>query len=166
MVDLFGKELYFKAENERLLTLYRTYLVVETLQKNSKEVLVLDIAKASFFDFVISDHNLTRRVLTYFKPEIKLDDRFYVKDIYENLAWPGNVFEDSGIRKNIALLCGKGLLEIKVDGGNIFIKTSAPLLAPQNGLVIFWRDSLIKLKPLVGKSLNQLYKGLLENHGA
>lgn len=154
---------FFKTESERLLTLYRTFLVVEVLQKNSKNTLMLDIAKVCFFEFVISDHNLTRRVITHFKPDAKLDDRFYIKDIYENVVYPGNVFEDSRIRKNIAILCSKGLLKISPQADSVFLETNASLMAPLNSLVFLWRDSLIKLKPFAAKSITQLYQGLLEN---
>lgn len=162
MVTYFDKQLHFKAESERLLTLYKTFLVVEVLQTNSKGSNVLDVAKASFFEFVISDHNLTRRVLSYFKPDIKLDDRYYVKDIYEYKIYAGNVFEDTEIRKNIAILCNGGLLRIAMEGNEIYLRTDANLSVPQNSLVILWRDSLLKLKPLMSKSITQLYKGLLE----
>ena len=166
MFDHLDQRIYFNAENERLLNLYKTFLVVEVLQKNSKNVLVLDLAKASFFAFVIGNHNLTRRVLTHFKPEIQLDERFFVKDIYEKFIYPGNVFEDSEFRNNIAILCDKGLLKISKENDEIFLQTNISLPAPQNGLVILWRDSLLKLKPLVAKSITQLYKGLLENPNA
>lgn len=162
MLNYFDSQLYFKAESERLLTLYKTFLVIEILQKNSKGALSLDIAKASFFEFVISNHNLTRRVLTYFKPEIKLDERFYIKDIYENLVSPGDVFEDSEIRKNITILCHNGLIKLSPQGDNIFLQTNSSLISPENSLVTLWRDSLLKLKPLTTKSITQLYKGLLE----
>lgn len=166
MFDHLDQRIYFNAENERLLNLYKTFLVVEVLQKNSKNALILDLAKASFFAFVISNHNLTRRVLTHFKPEIKLDERFFVKDIYEKFIYPGNVFEDSEFKNNIAILCDKGLLKISKENDEIFLRTNISLAAPQNSLVILWRDSLLKLKPLVGKSITQLYKGLLENPNA
>lgn len=159
----FEEQFYFNAESERLLTLYRTYLVIEILQKNSKNGLLLDIPKVCFFEFVISDHNLTRRVLTHFKPDGVLDDRFYVKNIYENSVYPGNVFEDSRIRKNIAILCNKGFLKFSSQAGSIFLETNASLDAPQNSLIVLWRESLIKLKPFVAKSITQLYRGLLEN---
>ena len=160
--DHFDEHFFFKAESERLLTLYRTFLVVEVLQTNSKNTLMLDIEKVCFFEFVISDHNLTRRVITHFKADAKLDDRFYIKDIYESFVYPGNVFEDSRIRKNIAILCSKGLLKLSPQADSIFLETNASLVAPLNSLVVLWRDSLIKLKPFVAKSITQLYQGLLE----
>lgn len=162
----FDEHLFFKAENERLLTLYRTFLVIEVLQKNSKDALLLDIPKVCFFEFVVSNHNLTRRVITHFKPNAKLDARFYVKDIYENLIYPGNVFEDSSIRKNIAILCNKGLLKLTSQADSILLETNSALTVPQNSLVILWRDSLMKLKPFATKSITQLYRGLLENPNA
>jgi hypothetical protein len=162
----FDEQFYFNAESERLLMLYRTFLVVEVLQKNSKNTLMLDISKICFFEFAISDHNLTRRVITHFKPDTKLDDRFYVKNIYETFVYPGKVFEDSIIRKNIAILCNKGLLKLSPQADSIFLETSASLVAPQNSLVVLWRDSLIKLKPFVAKSITQLYRGLLESPNA
>jgi hypothetical protein len=157
------EHLFFKAESERLLTLYRTFLVIEVLQKNSKNALLLDIPKVCFFEFVVSNHNLTRRVITHFKPDAKLDARFYVKDIYENSIYPGSVFEDSSIRKNIAILCNKGLLKIASQADSIFLETNSVLIAPQNSLVLLWRDSLMKLKPFAAKSITQLYRGLLES---
>lgn len=167
MIDSTHDEhLFFKAESERLLTLYRTFLVIEILQKNSKNVLLLDIPKVCFFEFVVSNHNLTRRVITHFKPEATLDARFYVKDIYENLINPGNVFEDSSIRKNIAILCNKGLLKLTLQADSIFLETDSALIAPQNSLVVLWRDSLMKLKPFAAKSITQLYRGLLESPNA
>jgi hypothetical protein len=166
MFNHLEQRIFFNAENERLLNLYKTFLVVEVLQKNAKDALVLDLAKASFFAFVIGNHNLTRRVLTFFKPEIKLDERFFVKDIYENFIYPGNVFEDSDFKNNVAVLCDKGLLDISTKNNEIFLRTAVSLTAPENSLVILWRDSLTKLKPLVAKSITQLYKGLLENPNA
>jgi hypothetical protein len=167
MIDsILDEHLFFKAESERLLTLYRTFLVIEVLQKNSKNALLLDIPKVCFFEFVVSNHNLTRRVITHFKPDAKLDSRFYVKDIYENLIYPGNVFEDSSIRKNIAILCTKGLLKITSQADSIFLETNSALIAPQNSLVLLWRDSLMKLKPFAAKSITQLYRGLLESPNA
>lgn len=163
MLDALEQRFFFNAENERLLNLYKTFLVVEVLQKNSKEALVLDLAKASFFAFVIGNHNLTRRVLTYFKPEIKLDERFFIEDIYESYIYPGNVFEDAEFKNNIAILCDKKLLSIVSKDNDIFLQTAVILAAPENSLIILWRDSLLKLKPLVSKSITQLYKALLEN---
>lgn len=161
--ESFFEHFHFNAEGERLLTLYRTFIVVEVLQRNSKNVLVLDVPKVCFFEFVISDHNLTRRVITHFKPDAKLDERFYIENIYENFGYPGNVFEDSRIRKNIAILCDKGLLKFSQQADSIFLETNSSLVTPQNSLVVLWRDSLAKLKPFAIKPITQLYRGLLEN---
>ena len=164
MIDSsLDEHLFFKAESERLLTLYRTFLVIEIMQKNSKGILLLDIPKVCFFEFVISNHNLTRRVVTHFKPDANLDARFYIKDIYENLIYPGNVFEDSSIRKNIAILCNKGLIKITLKDEIIFLETNSSLIVSENSLTVLWRDSLMKLKPFAAKSITQLYRGLLEN---
>jgi len=161
MLDL-EQRLNLSVENERLLSMYRIFLVIEMLQKNSKGKLLLDIEKAIFFDYVISSHHITRRVLSYFKPEQSLDDRYYVADVYEKTISPVNVFDDTQVRANIAALASSGTINIVFDDAVPYVTTSRDLEAIESDVVNFWRDSLKMLRALTSKSITQLYRSLLE----
>ncbi|KZK67756.1 hypothetical protein A1L58_19830 [Shewanella baltica] len=144
---------------EFFVRLYRCWLIVSILGLNKKGEKILSIQKAAFFDFLLRNPKSFHEFLVKF-------DRISEEAPYKDVLYSSNIsygaFHDyQDVLKSALVLENEGYLEITRVGDDFLVASTNKKFAEVMIDAPTWQVNIELLKPLVSKSLNVLYKGVL-----
>jgi predicted transcriptional regulator len=144
---------------EFFVRLYRCWLIVSILGLNKKGEKILSIQKAAFFDFLLRNPKSFHEFLVKF-------DRLSEEAPYKDVLYSSNIsygaFHDyQDFLKSALVLENEGYLEITRAGDDFLVASTNKKFIEVMIDSPTWQVNIELLKPLVSKSLNVLYKGVL-----
>jgi hypothetical protein len=144
---------------EFFVRLYRGWLIISILGLNKRGECVLSIPKAAFFDFLVKNPKSLHEFLVKF-------GRLTEEAPYKNILYSSNVGygasqDHQDFLKSALVLESEGYIKI-THKGDEFLVAPADKRFPEKILdTCTWRLDIELLKPLVGKSLSVLHKGII-----
>lgn len=144
---------------EFFVRLYRCCLIVSILGLNNKGGKILSIKKAAFFDFLLRNPRVFHDFLVKF-------ERISPEAPYKDVLYSSNIgygaFQDyQDFLKSVLVLENEGYLEITREGDDYLVSSTDKKFAEEIISTNNWQINIGLLKPLVSKSLNVLFKGVL-----
>ncbi|NNA22466.1 hypothetical protein HBN70_17130 [Pseudomonas lundensis] len=144
---------------EMYVSLFRRWLVIDQLGRNTKDDLVLTMQKGALFDYLLKNPKDMHSFLVAFN---RLNENSPYDDVlYSNDAEFGSYQEVTDFLEGALILEAEGYIEITINGADCYISSKSKLDNVDTTLVEGWKLSLSLLKPLVSKSLNVLQKNSL-----
>jgi hypothetical protein len=144
---------------EMYVSLFRRWLVIEQLGRNTKGELVLTMQKGALFDYLLKNPKDMHSFLVAFN---RLNENSPYDDVlYSNDAEFGSYQDVTDFLEGALILEAEGYVEIKIIGSECYIASKSKPVDINSTLVENWKLSLSLLKPLVGKSLNVLQRNSL-----
>lgn len=154
---------YLDVFSEISINLYRLCLIIEKTQYNTKGNKVLTLDKLSFLDAVVVDARLVNSVMSFFKKNHEMKSTELTTYISYTSQTLGYVLRDDDVRKRVVELHSLGLIDVAVDGGEMYITYKGNIdLDISNELVDVWVENISLLKFCVAKSFNQLMNSLMD----
>lgn len=144
---------------EFFVRLYRCWLIVSILGFNRKGERILSIQKAAFFDFLLRNPKSFHEFLVKFERLSK--DAPYKDILYSSNIGYGAFQDYQDFLKSALVLESEGYIEITRAGDDFLVASTNKKFAEAMTETPTWQSNIELLKPLVSKSLNVLYKGVL-----
>jgi predicted transcriptional regulator len=144
---------------EFFVRLYRCWLIVNILGLNRKDENILSIKKAAFFDFLVRNPKSFHEFLVKF--ERLSEETPYKEVLYSSNIGYGEFQNYQDFLKSVLVLENEGYLKITRTEGDFLVATTNKKFAESTIPPQTWQINIRLLKPLVSKSLNVLYKGVL-----
>lgn len=144
---------------EFFVRLYRCWLIISILGLNRKGESVLSIPKAAFFDFLVRNPKSLHDFLVKFG---RLTEEAPYKNIlYSNNVGYGASQDHQDFLKSALVLENEGYINITRKGDEFFVAPANKRFPEKILENTTWRLDIELLKPLVGKSLSVLHKGIV-----
>lgn len=144
--------------DEMYVSLFRRWLIVEQLGRNSKGEAVLTMQKGALFDYLLKNPRDLHSFLVAFERVHK--NSSYEDVLYDNDAEFGSYQDVTNFLHSILMLEAEGCVEIKIMGSDCFV-VSKRKIEVNTEMIDGWKHSLSLLKPLVRKSLSALQRNSL-----
>ena len=144
---------------EMYVALYRRWLIVDILGRDTKGNFVLTMQKGALFDYLLKNPKDMHSFLVSFE---RLHENSPYEDVlYSNDAEFGSYQDVSEFLQSMLVLEAEGYVEIKNIGLDCCIASKKTLVNINTAQVDSWKLNLSLLKPLVRKSLNVLQQNSL-----
>lgn len=146
--------------DEFYVKLFRGWLVLSLLAKNTKFSRGVPVGKTAFVDFLLCNPTIRHKFLASFgktQQVLNIDDFLY----QDNIEF-GNLQDFKEFSKTCSLLIKAGYASFERIDGEVMLMC---LKSPPNeeaGLIQQWRMEAAQLIPLMGKSLNVLQNAILK----
>lgn len=145
--------------DELYVALFRRWLIIEMLGRNSKGEVVLTVQKGALVDYLLKNPKDMHSFLVSFN---RLNENSPFDDIlYSNDAEFGSYQDVTDFLRSVLVLEAEGYVELQSIGSEFFVASNNKMIEVDTDMVSGWKLSLSLLKPLIGKSLNVLQKNSL-----
>lgn len=145
--------------DEFYVKLFRGWVVISLLTKNTKFKTGVSIGKAAFVDFLLCNPAVQQNFLTSFgraQQVLNIDDFLY----QDNIEF-GSLQDLRDFSKTCSLLIRTKYASFERLDGEIVLQCLKPPPTDEIGLMQRWRLEIDQLLPLMGKSLNVLHNTIL-----
>ena len=146
--------------DEFYVKLFRGWIVLSLLTKNTKFTTGVPIGKAAFIDFLLCNPTIQQKFLESFgktQQVLNIDDFLY----QDNIEF-GNLQDLKEFAKTCSLLIKAGYASFeRIDGEVMLLCLKSPTIE-ETGLIQRWCLEVAQLIPLMGKSLNVLHNAILK----
>ena len=146
--------------DEFYVKLFRGWIVISLLTKNSKFKAGISIGKAAFVDFLLCNPTIQQKFLTSFgkaQQVLNIDEFLY----QDNLEF-GSIQDQKDFSRTCSLLINSGYATFERLDGEVLIRCLKSPSIDGIGLMQRWRLEIDQLLPLMGKSLNVLHNSILK----
>ena len=146
--------------DEFYVKLFRGWVVISLLTKNTKFKDGVPIEKAAFVDFLLCNPNVQQKFLTSFgkaQTVLNIDDFLY----QDNIEF-GSLQDMTDFSKTCSLLIQKKYASFERIDKEVVLQCLISPTIDDIGLMQRWRLEVHQILPLMGKSLNVLHNTILK----
>jgi hypothetical protein len=146
--------------DEFYVKLFRGWVVISLLTKNTKFKTGVSIGEAAFVDFLLCNPSVQQKFLTSFgrvQQVLNIDDFLY----QDNIEF-GSLQDMKDFSKTCILLFQAGYASFERLDGEVILRCLKSPTIDEIGLAQRWKLEVDQLLPLMGKSLNVLHNTILK----